>query len=79
MTVYQCDVCDGDFPGGAKGSTFLVKNPSAATSHFCSGACLRAYVNGQPLPSRRKERIIYYGAGVIAGLIAEFIVRKFGI
>lgn len=45
MTVYQCDSCDSDAPGGVRGTSFLVR-PDGQTYHFCSGACLRAYVNG---------------------------------
>jgi hypothetical protein len=77
VTIYECDACTREFPGGCKGSSFLVL-PDGKTSHFCSGSCIRAHVNRLPVPSRRKERAIFYAAGIVAGLVAEFIVRKLG-
>lgn len=47
--MYDCAVCDKPFPGGAKGSTFLVK-PDGRTDHLCSHACLAAHVNSEPRP-----------------------------
>jgi hypothetical protein len=55
MSNYLCDTCTRIFPGGSQGSTFLVK-PNGYTAHCCSGACLRAYVNGQPL--QRTKRLV---------------------
>lgn len=54
MTIYECDSCGGETPGGAIGTTFLVKS-DAHTLHFCSSACLRAHVNGRPLPANRND------------------------
>lgn len=48
MTTYQCDTCTGEASGGAAGTSFLV-NPDGRTEHFCSQACLRAFVNRQEM------------------------------
>ncbi len=72
MTVYQCDTCDGETPGGARGSTFLV-HPDGKTSHFCSGACLRAYVNGTAAP----DGPAVFTFGLLTGLIIDVLIRLF--
>lgn len=72
MTVYQCDSCDGEHPGGAQGTCFLVL-PNGRTNHFCSRACLRAYVNSQPTPDKFFTRLGMYFLFIGGALFGAFI------
>lgn len=76
MTLYQCDTCDREFPGGAKGSTFLVL-PEGRTYHFCSGACIRAHVNGAPTPVHRWRGPLLFLAGGLFEILLQNIVNHF--
>lgn len=70
MTTYQCDTCDGEAPGGSAGTAFLVM-PSGKTNHFCSNACLRAFVNNAP--QQISHRVII-GAIMLATLIGHAVI-----
>jgi hypothetical protein len=71
MTVFLCDSCSRQFPGGSEGSTFLVR-PNGRTDHFCSNACLRAFTNGLPRTNVRRLVAIAF----VAGAIMETVLQR---
>ena len=73
MTIYECDACTREFPGGCKGSSFLVL-PDGKTSHFCSGACIRAYVHKLRLPNVSRIVALAFTAGVVAATIIQRLI-----
>ncbi len=72
MTTYQCDTCDGETPGGAAGTSFLVR-PNGTTFHFCSSACLRAYVNGSVVPM---PWFVWMSVGGLIGAFAQVVIAQ---
>lgn len=73
MTTYQCDSCREEMPGGAVGTSFLVRGSNGRTDHFCSNACLTAYVNTHNAETLLTGRVII-GAICVATLFAHLII-----
>lgn len=73
MTVYQCDSCGEQMPGGAAGTSFLVRGMTGRTDHFCSNACLAAFVNTHNSKTRLTGRVII-GAICIATLAVHTLI-----
>lgn len=73
MTIYICDSCGAETPGGARGTSFLVR-PDGKTDHFCSSACLRAYANRDvQTPSRWYGPLMFIAGGLFEILVSKLI------
>lgn len=68
-TFHECATCDNTTGPGLEGYSCIIVS-SGYTQHFCSGACIRAYVNGTPKEGPSIINIILTVGMVLAVAIA---------